>query len=89
MFDHKSFRSIQAISCHYAASECNYVDCEGVQEWISKEVTAVFKKRTGIEDAQYQVRKTVVQMKHGTQKLIKRFLIILGCLAHEKSTCRR
>lgn len=44
----------KAISCHYAASECEYIECEGVQEWISKEVTAIFRKKTGMEDGRFQ-----------------------------------
>ena len=46
----------QAISCHYADSACEYIQCDSVQELISKEVTAVFRKRTGIEDARFEVR---------------------------------
>ena len=45
----------QAISCHYADSECEYIECDHVQDLISKEVTAVFRRRTGIEDAKFQV----------------------------------
>jgi hypothetical protein len=48
--------TFQAISCHYAASECDYIECDGVQELISKEVLAIFEKRTGVADAQFQVR---------------------------------
>ena len=51
---------LQAISCHYADSACDYIECEGVQDLISKEVTAIFKKRTGVEDARFQVRLSVL-----------------------------
>ena len=46
---------LQAISCHYADSACEYIECDHVQELISKEVTAVFRRRTGIENARFQV----------------------------------
>ncbi|KAH7973789.1 hypothetical protein HPB49_005300 [Dermacentor silvarum] len=36
----------QAISCHYAASECEYIDVEGsVQDPIAEEVLEIFHKR--------------------------------------------
>ncbi|CAF1230729.1 unnamed protein product [Rotaria sp. Silwood1] len=44
----------KSISCHYADSACEYIECDGVQELISKEVTEVFKKRTGAEDARFE-----------------------------------
>ncbi|CAF1201538.1 unnamed protein product [Rotaria sordida] len=44
----------KSISCHYADSAGEYVECDGRQELISKEVTAVFKKRTGVEDARFE-----------------------------------
>jgi len=44
----------KAISCHYADSGCEYIECEGVQDLISKEVTAIFKKRVGDENARFQ-----------------------------------
>ncbi len=48
---------IQAISCHYADSACEYIECkDSVQDFISKEVTAVFRKKTGIQDARFEVR---------------------------------
>lgn len=38
----------QAISCHYAASECYYIDVRGSsQDIISDEVEALAKKRLG------------------------------------------
>ncbi|KAK8776421.1 hypothetical protein V5799_030243 [Amblyomma americanum] len=40
----KGFR--KAISCHYAASECQYIDVEGsVQDPIAEEVLDIFRKR--------------------------------------------
>ncbi|KAL1438792.1 hypothetical protein MTO96_047720 [Rhipicephalus appendiculatus] len=40
----KGFR--KAISCHYAASECEYIDVEGsVQDPIAEEVLEIFRKR--------------------------------------------
>ncbi|CAF2540198.1 unnamed protein product [Rotaria sp. Silwood2] len=44
----------KSISCHYADSACEYIECDGRQELISKEVTAIFKKRTGAEDARFE-----------------------------------
>ncbi|CAF0729334.1 unnamed protein product [Rotaria sordida] len=42
----------KAISCHYTDSASEYVECDNtVQDFISKEITAIFRKRTGIEDA--------------------------------------
>ncbi|KAH7976286.1 hypothetical protein HPB52_010762 [Rhipicephalus sanguineus] len=36
----------EAISCHYAASECEYIDVEGsVQDPIAEEVLEIFRKR--------------------------------------------
>ncbi len=47
----------KAISCHYADSACEYIECDNsIQDFISKEVTAVFRRKTGIEDARFQVR---------------------------------
>jgi phytanoyl-CoA hydroxylase len=38
----------KAISCHYASSECNYIDVQGTtQEIIEEEVQELIKKRTG------------------------------------------
>ncbi|XP_077294009.1 phytanoyl-CoA dioxygenase, peroxisomal-like [Arctopsyche grandis] len=40
----KNFR--KAISCHYAASECNYIETKGtVQEGIANEITAIAKSK--------------------------------------------
>ncbi|CAF3748023.1 unnamed protein product [Rotaria socialis] len=45
----------KAISCHYADSACEYIECDNtLQSYISKEVTAIFKRKTGIEDARFQ-----------------------------------
>lgn len=42
------FLILQAISCHYAASECFYIDVRGSsQEIISSEVEEIAKKRLG------------------------------------------
>ncbi len=47
----------KAISCHYADSACEYIECDNsIQDFISKEVTAVFRRKTGIEEARFQVR---------------------------------
>jgi hypothetical protein len=44
VYDQQGFR--KAISCHYAASECYYIDVEGTtQENISKEVQEMASKR--------------------------------------------
>jgi len=48
----KGFR--KAISCHYADSGCEYVNCGDVQDLISKEVVAIFKKRTGFDEARFE-----------------------------------
>jgi len=44
----------KAISCHYADSACEYIECDHRQELISKEVTQIFRKRTGIDTATFQ-----------------------------------
>jgi len=45
----------KAISCHYADSACEYIDCDNtVQDFISKEVTAVFRKKSKNENARFQ-----------------------------------
>ena len=42
----------QAISCHYAASECNYIDVKGTtQEFIANEIEEMAVKRLGKEAA--------------------------------------
>jgi len=44
----KSNRTRKAISCHYAAAECNYIDVSGsVQDAIAKEIVEVKRKRHG------------------------------------------
>ncbi len=54
------YLSFQAISCHYADSACEYIECDNtVQDFISKEVTAVFKRKTGLQDARFQVQSYV------------------------------
>ena len=40
----------KAISCHYAASDCDYIDVEGTtQENISKEIIEIAKKKFTID----------------------------------------
>lgn len=40
----------KAISCHYAASDCNYIDVKGTtQENISAEIIEIAKKKFGID----------------------------------------
>lgn len=40
----------KAISCHYASSDCHYIDIKGTsQENISKEIIEVAKKKFGID----------------------------------------
>ncbi|CAF0816886.1 unnamed protein product [Brachionus calyciflorus] len=40
----------KAISCHYASSDCNYIEVEGtIQEDFKKEVEEIAKKRSGTE----------------------------------------
>ena len=50
---------MQAISCHYASSECEYIDVQGTsQEVIAKEVKEIAEKRLGKElaaDLDYHV----------------------------------
>lgn len=58
------------------------MDVGDVQDLISKEVTAIFKKRTGVEDARFEVRRT-------TNPLIYLIRCYLGCLESQKSTCER
>ena len=51
----KGFR--KAISCHYAASECEYIDVAGTsQENIAEEVLAIAKRRgLPITDFRYDI----------------------------------
>jgi len=44
----------KAISCHYADSASEYIECGSVQELISKEVTAIFRRKSGMEDAKFE-----------------------------------
>lgn len=45
----------KAISCHYAASECNYIDVHGTtQENIANEVAEIAAKK-GVALADYRV----------------------------------
>jgi len=47
----KSNRTRKAISCHYAAAECNYIDVSGsVQDAIAKEIVEVKRKRHGTNE---------------------------------------
>jgi phytanoyl-CoA hydroxylase len=40
----------KAISCHYASSDCEYIDLTGtIQEGFKKEVEEIAKKRVGID----------------------------------------
>jgi len=49
----KGFR--KAISCHFAASECEYIDVKGtIQEKLAEEIMDVARKR-GIEMDDYRV----------------------------------
>ncbi|KAG0724155.1 Phytanoyl-CoA dioxygenase, peroxisomal [Chionoecetes opilio] len=61
--DNRTQRFRKAISCHYAASECAYIDVRGTsQENIAKEVEDIAKRR-GVEDldfkASYEFRKII------------------------------
>ncbi|XP_069946621.1 phytanoyl-CoA dioxygenase, peroxisomal isoform X2 [Cherax quadricarinatus] len=52
--DNKTKHFRKAISCHYASSECEYIDVRGTsQENIAKEVEEVARKK-GIEDLTYK-----------------------------------
>lgn len=45
----------KAISCHYADSACEYINCDNtLQDFISKEVTAIFRRKSKIEDARFE-----------------------------------
>ncbi|KAF7996023.1 hypothetical protein HCN44_009061 [Aphidius gifuensis] len=51
----KSSRTRKAISCHYAASECSYIDVKGTfQENIEKEILDLMAKRYPGVDIKYQ-----------------------------------
>ncbi|CAJ0959031.1 unnamed protein product [Ranitomeya imitator] len=50
-----------SISCHYASSDCYYIDVKGtIQENIEKEVVEMSKKRNGI-DAHTSLKQTLLQ----------------------------
>lgn len=55
------FLQLQAISCHYASSHCDYIDVTGTsQETLSKEVMEIGKKRIGDGvDFSFEVRTAV------------------------------
>ena len=51
----------KAISCHYAAAECNYIDVTGtLHEKMANEIISTYKQKLGIEDSSidYAVRVT-------------------------------
>lgn len=49
-----SNRTRKAISCHYAAGDCNYIDVRGtVQDLVAKEIQDIAKKRFGIDEIDY------------------------------------
>lgn len=46
----------KAISCHYASSECEYIDVSGTtQENIAQEVLEMARKKFGVEVDDYRV----------------------------------
>lgn len=48
----------QAISCHYAASDCNYIDVAGTsQNTIASEVDEIVKRR-GVHGLKFEVHKS-------------------------------
>ena len=50
------YSTLQAISCHYANSNCYYIDVRGTtQEVIAKEVLDIATKRLGTSEVTYQV----------------------------------
>ena len=50
------YSTLQAISCHYANSNCYYIDVRGTtQEVIAKEVLDIAAKRLGTSEVTYQV----------------------------------
>ncbi|XP_068204119.1 phytanoyl-CoA dioxygenase, peroxisomal-like [Palaemon carinicauda] len=63
--DNRTEHFRKAISCHYAASECNYIDVRGTtQESIAKEVEEIAKKRgvTGLDFKEiWKLRSRVVR----------------------------
>ncbi|KAM3832526.1 phytanoyl-CoA dioxygenase, peroxisomal isoform 1-T1 [Vipera latastei] len=49
----------KAISCHYASSDCYYIDIKGtIQENIEKEVEEIARKRYGIADSSVTLKDT-------------------------------
>ena len=59
----------QAISCHYAACECYYIDVKGtIQEMFGKEIEEVAKRRLG-PDSNLSFQVTVV-VHYANSKLI-------------------
>ncbi|XP_037038461.1 phytanoyl-CoA dioxygenase, peroxisomal-like [Bradysia coprophila] len=49
-----SNRTRKAISCHYAAGDCNYIDVTGtVQDAIAKEIKEIASKRYSIDNIDY------------------------------------
>lgn len=51
----KSNRTRKAISCHYGAGDCHYIDVKGtVQETIAKEITDLAMKKYSLEEVDYK-----------------------------------
>lgn len=57
----------KAISCHYASSDCHYIDVKGTsQEKLANEIIAMAKKKYGIDVPDYaQVWKFRSQLVRG------------------------
>lgn len=56
----------KAISCHYAASECEYIDLTGtIQEGFKKEVEEIAKKRVGADVDVRDVWRLKCRLAHG------------------------
>lgn len=48
---------VQAISCHFASSDCHYVDVDGTpQEEVAKEVVAVAERRLKGAEIKFEVQ---------------------------------
>ena len=52
--------SLQAISCHYASSHCEYIDVEGTShEKIAEEILEIVERKTGRKtNLKFEVSKT-------------------------------
>ena len=54
---------MQAISCHYAAEDCEFIDVMGTShEELAKEVLEIAEKKMGLKDISFTVMKCYIKL---------------------------